>query len=385
MIFVFVGSLWLFLLPLLLNGCVPASSSVRVDEKSVTNHPVRVEEKSVTNHPRTNNGPNTFASYSQETDDLERLNRLWQRRTQNGPIADYPIGPGDILEISVPGMEELKSHRVRVSGEGTISLPLLGVVQASGLTEKDLGEEIRRRLEESYMYNPQIKLFVREYSSRKAAIIGAVKRPGLYNLISGSTTILTMISLAGGMTEKAAPRIYLIPAEPIDNVKAKELAAILPAQVSLPLILNGVDPIVIDLMSLTKGGSQIYLNLPVWPGDVIMFPGNEKMLVNGWVARPGSYQITPGLTVLGAVTAAGGSLFPADTSAVRIIRTGKKGETTFIVADLDKIRLGEEPDILVQEGDIIDVSSSALKLVPYAFIRYFSNVFRVGATVNLLP
>ncbi len=235
------------------------------------------------------------------------------------------------------------------------------------------------------MYDPQVKLFVREYRSRQAAVIGAVNRPGLYNLISGTTTILTMMSLAGGMTEKAAPRIYFIPAEPVDNEKAEKLAAILPAQLSPPLILNGVDPIMIDLLDLSKGGSQTYLNMPVWPGDVIMFPGNEQLLVNGWVAKPGTHRITPGLTVLGAVTAAGGSLFPADTSAVRIIRTGKGGEKTFIVADLDKIKDGEEPDILVKEGDIIDVSSSTLKLVPYAFIRYFSSFFRVGASVSLIP
>ncbi len=115
-----------------------------------------------------------------------------------------------------------------------------------------------------------------------------------------------------------------------------------------------------------------------------MFPGNEKLLVNGWVAKPGSYKIIPGLTVLGAVVTAGGLLFPADTSAVRIIRTGKEGEKTFMVADLEKIQEGEKPDVLVQEGDIIDVSSSTLKLIPYAFVRYVSAFFRVGASVNLL-
>ena len=385
MVFVLASSLWLFLLPFLLNGCVPASHTVSGDDSVSIDESVSVDEKSVTNHSQTDNGSTPFAPYSQVTDDLERLDRLWQKRTQRGPITDYPVGPGDILEISVPAMEELKGHTVRVADDGTISLPLLGVVQAKGLTEKDLGEDIRHRLEKSYMYNPQVKLFVREYRSRQAAVVGAVNRPGLYNLISGNTTILTMMSLAGGMTEKAAPRIYFIPAEPIDNEKAKELVSILPAQLSAPIILNGVDPITIDLLNLRKGGSQNYLNMPVWPGDVIMFPGNEKLLVNGWVAKPGSYKIIPGLTVLGAVISAGGSLFPADTSAVRIIRTGKGGEKTFMVANLEKIQEGEEPDILVQEGDIIDVTSSTIKLVPYVFVRYVSAFFRIGASVNLIP
>jgi len=140
---------------------------------------------------------------------------------------------------------------------------------------------------------------------------------------------------------------------------------------------------VIDLKSLTKGGTQLYLALPARPGDVIMVPGGGNVLVEGWVAKPGSYEITPGLTVLGAVAAAGGPLFAADISAVKIIRTGKEGEKVFFLADLEDIRHGEQPDIPVQEGDVIEVSSSTPKLVPYGLYRFFTSVFHVGASAPL--
>jgi hypothetical protein len=74
-VFVLASSLWLFLLPFLLNGCVPASHSVSVDESVNVEESVSVDEKSVTNHSQTDNGSTPFAPYSQVTDDLERLNK----------------------------------------------------------------------------------------------------------------------------------------------------------------------------------------------------------------------------------------------------------------------------------------------------------------------
>lgn len=166
---------------------------------------------------------------SQEKTDLERLADLWQKRARESSHADYPMGPGDILEISVPAIEELRDRVVRISGEGTIALPFIGVVGAAGLSEAELREEIRRRLE-AYMHRPQVNLFVREYRSRQVAVLGAVAKPGLYNLASGADTILDMIGLAGGMKEEAAPRIFFIPAGPAEHEKARELISSLPVQ-----------------------------------------------------------------------------------------------------------------------------------------------------------
>jgi len=300
-------------------------------------------------------------------------------------LADYPIGPGDVLEVSVPAMDELKDRVVRVSGVGTLALPLIGVVPAAGLTEAEIQEAIRARLE-AYMHAPQFNLFVREYRSRQVAVIGAVAKPGLYHLASEADTVLDVVALAGGMTVDAAQRLLLIPGELADSSTATTLAAITPAHQgsgSPSRAMMQADPLLIDIQDLTHGGQSIYLSLPARPGDVIIVPSSGQVLVQGWVEKPGSYKISPGLTVLGAVAAAGGPLFAADTSAVQVIRTGKRGDKAVYTADLELIKRGEKVDIPMYEGDVIDVPSSTPKLVPYGFYRFFTSLFRVGASVPL--
>lgn len=112
-----------------------------------------------------------------------------------------------------------------------------------------------------------------------------------------------------------------------------------------------------------------------------MVPPGGEVLVEGWVEKPGSYKITPGLTLLGTVAAAGGPHFAADSSAVELIRTKKDGGKVSFVADLDKIKSGEMQDIAVQEGDIIAMPSSPVKVGPYGVYSLISNMVRVGASV----
>src|SRR5262245_48647419 len=209
---------------LFVGGCAPAKP---LSPPAQTFSPAQGETSRIGVAPADNAFAASTAS-TQDPSDLERLSRLWQKRTREGSFSDYPIGPGDVLQISVPAMEELNNYSARVSGEGNITLPLIGVVPVAGLTEQQTREEIQRRLQERYMYDSQVSLFVQEYRSRQVAVIGAVNKPGLYNLAGETDTLLDMISQAGGMLDTAAPHILLIPAEPGDEKQAKEFAAALP-------------------------------------------------------------------------------------------------------------------------------------------------------------
>ena len=113
--------------------------------------------------------------------DTTRLDALYRSRTRGEAVADYPIGPGDIVQISVPPIDELRERTVRVEADGSISLPMLGTLQAGGLTEKQLRAEINERLKK-YMYKPEVDVFVKEYRSRQVAVIGMVNNPGLITL-----------------------------------------------------------------------------------------------------------------------------------------------------------------------------------------------------------
>ncbi len=320
-----------------------------------------------------------------ESNDMAMLTQLWEKRTRESSLEDYPLGAGDVLEISVPNLDEIQTFSARITGDGTITLPLVGNVRAAGQTEGQLRDEIRRRLEATYMKDPQVNVFVREYRSRQVAVTGAVQKPGLYNLTNGASTVLDVIGEAGGMIPDAAPRVLLFPAEAATS-SAKGAVASPTAMAAFSKgphaqLVPKPEPIVINLQNLSQGGSQIYLTLPVRPGDVLMVPPGGEVLVEGWVEKPGSYKITPGLTLLGTVAAAGGPHFAADSSAVELIRTKKDGGKVSFVADLDKIKSGEMQDIAVQEGDIIAMPSSPVKVGPYGVYSLISNMVRVGASV----
>jgi polysaccharide export outer membrane protein len=266
-------------------------------------------------------------------------------------------------------------------------LPYVGVIDVGGMTESALVEEIRKRLAQDIMHNPQVTLLAKETLSRQVAVVGAVEKPGLYNLAGSSDTVLGMISQAGGMKSNAAGRIVFIPAEPAEPSKAKEVMATLPAHVSdlgpAPLVLNDVEPIVIPLDSVNRSRNEIYLNMPARPGDVVMVPAGGQVLVQGWVEKSGAYTITPGLTILGAIAAAGGSTFPANEGAVELLRTDRQGRKISLVADLNAIKLGEQADVPLQEGDVVNVTGTGPKLAAYGIYRLFTTIIRVGASVPL--
>ena len=107
-----------------------------------------------------------------------------------------------------------------------------------------------------------------------------------------------------------------------------------------------------------------------------MVPGGAQVLVEGWVDKPGAFKMSPGLTVSGAVAAAGGVLFAADTSTVTVIRSNRDGKKISLAADLEKIKTGEMSDIGLQGGDIVQVSSSTAKLFPYGIYHFFKEIIR---------
>src|SRR4051794_36462950 len=61
---------------------------------------------------------NVAAAFAPDTGDIDKLTRLWQERSQDKTITDFPIGPGDVIELSVPAIEELRARTVRITGDG---------------------------------------------------------------------------------------------------------------------------------------------------------------------------------------------------------------------------------------------------------------------------
>jgi len=323
----------------------------------------------------------------EQAENLNRLAKLFDERRRESFTSDHPLGPGDVIEVIVSGVDEFRNLTERITGEGILVLPFIGRIQAKGMTDKELRAEIRRRLETNYVRDPQVSLFVKEFRSRQVAVIGAVQKPGLYNLTSSADTILSVISQAGGTTAGSAERILFIPAEPAEPERAKEIISAMPtrmlSQNPSPLILKNSEPLVISLDGVNKSGQEMYLSMPAHPGDIVMVPGAGEVLVQGWVEKPGAYKITSGLTLYGVIAAAGGTTFPADAAAVNLIRTNAAGHKSKMTVDLDAIKSGARADLSLREGDVVDVVASNPKLFAWGFYRFFTTVVSVGASANV--
>jgi polysaccharide export outer membrane protein len=319
-----------------------------------------------------------------DTRALERLAKIRDERLRNGPGTDTPVGPGDIIEVAAPGVKELAFVSTRVSGDGIIVLPIIGTVRAGGRTEDDVRQEIRTRLG-AIMYDPQVSVFVREYRSRKIAVIGAVLKAGLYEPATPTDTIFDMIAQARGPAVDASRRVVFIPHAAKD---AAELGALVPAKdgaaPAVDALLRNVDPVVFDLREMSAEMSQVVWSLPVRPGDVIMIPEAGTVYIQGWVAKPGYYKISQDLTMLSVVAAAGGPSFPADMAAARLIRPEPSGEKRIADVDLQAVARGEASDVYVQNGDVIEIGATAPKLVAYGLFYFFTAVFHVGAGLSVI-
>ncbi len=114
----------------------------------------------------------------------------------------YKIGPLDVIEVTVFKVPDL-SKTVRVAGTGTVSLPLVGELPAAGRTAQELERDLVHRFGKKYLQNPQVNVHVKEYNSQRVTVDGAVRKPGVYPL-TGGTTLLQTIAVAGGLGEAAS-------------------------------------------------------------------------------------------------------------------------------------------------------------------------------------
>src|SRR2546427_2686346 len=129
---------------------------------------------------------------------------------------DLPLGPGDLIEVSVFDVQELSGLKLRISNSGNITLPLIGTLPAAGLGAVELQTAIRARLQEKYMHDPQVSVFVTEHKSQRISVIGAVKSGGVFTL-TGRFRLAEALAMAGGFMDVAGLTVYLIRQVPPDG------------------------------------------------------------------------------------------------------------------------------------------------------------------------
>ena len=168
---------------------------------------------------------------------------LMNMQAKSGMSDEYHIGANDILEISVFGEEEL-TQEVRVTNSGYITYPLLGRVNVLGLSVVEVEDYIRRALAKDYIRDPQVRVFVKEFSN--IYVLGQVKQPGPYPF-KGGMTVLQAITTAGGFSKIANQR-----------------------RVRIVRTFGGERQVIhTNVASITKGGNE---DVALEPGDTVVVP-----------------------------------------------------------------------------------------------------------------
>jgi len=255
-----------------------------------------------------------------------------------GPIqripSDYVIGKEDLLEIGVFEQPDL-TRTVRVSGDGTISVPLLGTVPLAGLSTKEAESKLRDLLADRYLTDPQVWVFVKEAKSKKISVVGAVEKPGTFEML-GNRTLLEAISEAGGLNHQAGRDLYVLRPDPS----------------------GAATRIDIDLDDLMINGNPL-LNISLAPGDVINIPIDRLLhvYVDGAVRKPGEveYKSSRPLNLLQAIAAAGGLSERASQKGIVVIRARSGGVQEMIKVDLKAVRKGKQDNFELENGDSIYV------------------------------
>jgi polysaccharide export outer membrane protein len=226
---------------------------------------------------------------------------------------DYIVGEGDVLQITVYEHPDLTTVE-RVSADGTILLPLIGQIDINGLTLSQISQKIAEMLADGYIIDPQVNIFIQEFRSKKAFIMGEVNKPGLH-VLHGTTTFLELLSEAGGLTKNAGDR------------------AILKRKVGTSDEHETI--IAIDLKRLIETG-DISMDIPILDGDSVYIGKAGIFYVTGEIKKPDSYKLEDGTTVLKAVTIAGGFTDKASKGRVKIIRKVNGEEKIIGNVDMDE-------------------------------------------------
>ena len=248
--------------------------------------------------------------------------------------ASLRLGVGDLVELTVYDVPDL-TGKTRVSSNGDLYCALIGPTHVAGLTTEEAAKLIQERLS-AFLKDPYVSLFVTEYASQGASLLGEVSKPGVYPVM-GEQHLFDLISAAGGLSERAGQSMTLTHRSDPDQ------------PITLPLSRNLSD--------------HPESNVKVFPGDTLVVSKADIVYVVGDVAHPsGLLMNANGITVLEAVAMAGGTSRTAKLNSTKILHKGPGGMTETPV-QLKKILRAQAPDLSLQANDILVVPSSAGKIL----------------------
>jgi polysaccharide export outer membrane protein len=367
---------------ILLVFTVGVSSFAENNLNATTNVGVAANQQDIAKTSQTTEQP-AVPPNLESTEEWNR--RLREQFGSTDPAArfdeqEYVIGPEDVLDINVFEAPEM-NRDVRVSANGEISLPLLGAVTAAGFTPRELETALEELLHQKYMKDPHVSVFVRDMQSHPVSVMGAVRKPGIFQ-IRGKRTLLEILSLAEGLADDAgedviilrragqenAPELFSAKASGLGEsspvVRVQEFGAPAATDAGHDKVgANSQDVVRVNLKDLLDSTDPRH-NPAVYPGDIVKVSRAGIVYVVGAVQRPGGFTMKANekISVLQVMALSEGLTRTAAKGGARIIRTNEQnGARTETPIDLGKILSGKSPDPVLAPRDIVFVPDSATK------------------------
>jgi polysaccharide export outer membrane protein len=236
-----------------------------------------------------------------------------------------PLGPGDSVTLHVFGQPDMDTV-LGIADDGTIRIPLAGAIQVGGLSAESAARRVEKAFKDGgYFVDPHVTLTVTQSLSQRVSVLGEVRTPGRYP-VDSKTNIIDLLAQAGGETEFASDTVFVLRTDAAGAVKR------------YPVNLKGLaDAGASAPTQLLRGGDSVYV------------PRAEQFFILGEVQKPSMYKLEPNLTVLQAISLAGGVTAKGSDRRVEIKRAGKNGQQAVIKP---------KPNDLVQPDDVIRVKES---------------------------
>jgi polysaccharide biosynthesis/export protein len=270
------------------------------------------------------------------------------------PANRYILGPADQISVNLRDVKEIEFKPVRIDDSGNIDLHYVGKLRAAGLTVDDLAKAISVRLRD-YINDPNVTVEVTDYGSQPVSVMGAVNKPGVYQL-RGTKTLVEVLALAEGPRNDAGHSVRITRHSefgtiPLLNARLDASGQFSTAEVSIA-----------DMMEARRPEA----NILVKPHDILSVPRAEMVYVVGGVRRPGGFVLgeKESLSVLQAIAMAEGLERTSAPGGSKIIRRTEDGaDRAEITINIKKILSGKEPDRRLMPNDILFVPDSTTKSV----------------------
>lgn len=232
---------------------------------------------------------------------------------------EHVVSSQDVLKVLVFDEPQL-SGSFRVDTDGTFTYPFIGRIKAAGETLRTIEASLTKLLADGYVRNPQISIEVEQPRSQSVFVVGEVRSPGKYAL-SGQMTLIEALAQAGSTTANAGTDILVL--------RASRGGTAAPAG---PNDLANVTRVNLSELQAGKLQQNVVLN----EGDTVFVPKAERFFVTGHVKSPGAYTHERGMTVLQAISLAGGMSDRGSTRGLKVVRiiNGEKKELGVKLSDL---------------------------------------------------